>query len=522
MMKKKSVLSLMLGLLLSFPLFAETGERPLIVHNGSVPQSFDPHKTSAVDADNLVRQYFEGLVQIDHRDNSIKPGVAKRWDVSKDGKTYTFYLREDAKWSDGTLLTAQDFEYSWRRVIDPKTACPQASRFDYLKNGRAYNSQKINDPSQIGFKAKDKFTFIVELEGPFPPILELLSSPTFYPVKKEVVEKFGDKWTEPSNIISNGPYILKEHLLSDRAIFVKSPYYWDKANVAINTVHILFMDDLETALKSYKASAIDFMWQLPKTKVRVLKQDPEFHQGPLFGIYYYPINVKHPILKDVRVRKALALAIDRTTIVEKVTASGEQPATGFLPPGVTGYPYKKYLDFNPDAAKKLLTEAGYPDGKGFPKLTLSYNTDEAHRLIAEAVQQMWKQHLGVNIEIRNFEWKVHIANLHSHNFEIARLGGIGEYIYPSTFFEGDVTESPGNYSQWSNAEFDRIWGEVTKENNPQKRLEMYAKLEEIWLNDMPGIPIYFYNNYWMVKSNVKDLKVNAMNQYTLKFASVKN
>ncbi|OGQ21902.1 MAG: hypothetical protein A3I05_00515 [Deltaproteobacteria bacterium RIFCSPLOWO2_02_FULL_44_10] len=518
-MKRLSGLFVALSFLFSAPLFAATSTRVFTFHSGSDPDSLDPHLTSTVDGRNLFLQHFEGLLAFDHRDNSVKPGVAKRWTVSPDGRIYTFYLRE-AKWSDGTKITAHDFVYAWKRCLDPKTGCVTAARFDYLKNGRAYNAKKITDVSQVGFRAIDDMTLELTLETPFPPILELLTSPTYSPLKKDVVQKFGDKWTEPSHIVSNGPFVLKEYRIQDRIIFTKNPTYWDKDNVNLDEVHAHLIEDLETALKQFQAGELDYIYQVPQTKAVVLQSDPLYHASPSFGTYYYPVNTKHPVLKDARVRRALAYAIDRQTIVEKILRTGEKPAYGVIPPGVQGYTYKKYVDFDPAVAKKLLAEAGYPDGKGFPTLTLSYNTLDLHKLMAQTVQQMWREHLGINVVLQNHEWKVHIKSLQSHSFEIARLGGIGEYIYPSGTLEEKTTQSPDNYAQFSNAEYDRTWEMAGKETDPKKRLQLYAELEAILMNEMPDIPLFFYKNEWMTKSHVTGLSLSPMKSFNLKYVSL--
>lgn len=485
--------------------------------NGEL-ETIDPHLATTVDAGNVCMQLWEGLVIIDpNNDAKVRPGVAKRWEFSADKKTITFYLREDAKWSDGTPLDAYDFVYSWRRAADPQTASPQVSRYDYIKNGKKYYTGIVKDPNQLGFKALGPYTFQVELEAPLPVILQLFAKSTFAPVKKDVIAKYGDKWTLPENIVSNGPFMLTDRRLYDRLVYKKNPHYWNAKTVNLDEVIAYVVDDPETGFKRYRTSDFDFIRGLPVEKVPVLiaTKDPEHRMRPLFGSYYYALNVKEPALSDKRVRQALAFAIDREAIVKEVVRGGQIPATGHLPPNIEGYAYKKYVYFDPKKAQKLLAEAGYPEGKGFPNVTLSYNTQEGHRKIAEAIQQMWKKNLGIDVAIQNYEWKVHVANMHNHNFQIGRMGGIGEYVYPTTFFEGNVSTAPGNYSQFSTPENDALWEEAMREADPKKKLALYRKMEDIWMDAMPEIPIYFYMTHWMQKPYVKGLVVNSGDAFLL-------
>lgn len=516
---KRSIIACLIACLLSVP--AAAAPQTLTIHNGPEPEAIDPHLVSAVDSSNLSIQLFEGLVIVHPtKKGAVMPGVAEKWDISPDGKTYIFYLRKNATWSDGSPLSARDFLSSWRRAIDPKTACPQASRFNYIKNGKDFINGKIKDPSVLGFKVLNDTTFQVELEGPFPPFLELLTKPTFAPVKENVVQEHGDTWTKPEYIVSNGAFVLKTWIPYDRIVLAKNTRYWDAKNVQLDEVTLLTIDELETVLKRYEAGDIDFLYRPPQTKIPTLANRADFYSSPSFGEYYYALNVKHPILQDQRVRRALALAIDRETLTKRVVRGKDIPATGFIPAGVPGYPYKKHLSFDPQQAKKLLADAGYPEGKGFPSLTITYNTMEQNRLVAEAIQQMWKQHLGLDVRLQNQEWKVHIAAMRDHNFEIGRMGGIGEYLYPTTFAETFVTGSPGNYSQWIDPRYDQIWEAANREANLSKRLQMYRQLEDMIMEAMPIIPIYNYAAYWMIKPHVKNLALLPGHVFLLKYASV--
>ena len=508
-------------LLLSTAAWA-TPEKPQVLtfNSGAEPDSLDPAITTTVDGQNLSLQLFEGLVSLHPSEDKVIPGVAERWTLSPDGKIYTFYLRKTARWSDGSPLTAQDFVYAWERAVNPKTGAQQAGRYQYIKNGKDYLAGKIKDPALLGFKALDSHTFRVELTYPFPPFLELASSATFMPVKKEIVEKYGDSWIQPEHIVSNGPFMLKAWRAYDRLVLVKNPNYWDAKNVSLDEIDALVIEDLETALKLYETGQIDFLDHIPITQVPFLKNRPDFHNTPSFGVYFYPINTQHPILKDPRIRRALALSIDRKTLVENVLRIGQKPALGWVPSGVQGYPYKEWISYNPAQAKKLLAEAGYPDGKDFPVLKLSYNTNDAHKMIAETIQQMWKKNLGIQVQMSNNDWKIHVSNLHNHNFEIARFGGMGDYIYPATFLQDFVTGDPQNTSQWTSPNYDKVWEEAAREVNPVKRLKLYSELEKILSEAMPTVPIYYYVNQWMVKPYVKGCYLKTLSSFVFKNVSI--
>lgn len=520
---KKTVFSfLALLVVLSAQLYAAEAQNVFRFDNSAEPQSLDPQIVTTVDATTTVMQIFEGLVMPAPKEMKVVPGIAEKWEISPDGKIYTFHLRKDAKWSDGKPVTAYDFEYAWERALNPKTGSQQAMRLQYVKNGKDYLAGKIKDPKLLGFKAVDPLTFRVELAAPFPPFLELASMPTLYPARKDVIEKFGDGWVRPEHIVSNGAFLLKEWKPFEKIILVKNPGYWDVKNVFLDQILVYPVEDSETGLKRYSSGEMDFIDGLPMVKIPTLMKHPDFRSIPLFGLAFYVFNTKNPTLKDPRVRKALSLAIDRNTLVKDVLRTGELPATGYLPPGIPGYRYSKLVDYNPAQAKKLLAEAGYPDGKGFPSLTITYNTMERHKMVAETIQQMWKKNLGIEIKMVNQEWKVHVASVHNHNFEIARYGGIGEYVYPPTFFYDLVTANvSANTSQWSNAEFDKLEKESDVEPNLEKRLRMYEQMEKIAMNEMPEMPLFYSALYTLTKPHIQGLYLKPTQVYVFKYIRFK-
>ena len=295
--------------------------------------SIDPALATMVASGNVLLQLFEGLTMPDVKNGGVQPGVAERWTISEDSKTYTFYLRKDAKWSDGTPVTTNDFVYAWTRVLTPETGALASSRLSYVKNGQAFLDGTIKDPKQLGFKAMDDYTLQVTLENPFPPFLEMTNMQTLFPVKKEVVEKYGDQWTRPEHIVSNGIFFLKESVFDDKMVFEKNPHYWDRGNVKIDQAIGVVVDDLMTAIKRYMAGELDVVDTLPNQQIRTLKNRSDFYSVPGFGVYVYAINTKVPVLDKAKVRRALSLAIDRKIITDKVLQGGGDSSNDLFPCG---------------------------------------------------------------------------------------------------------------------------------------------------------------------------------------------
>ena len=493
----------------------------LTIHSGPEPQTFDPHLADSIDAWNLINQIFEGLVRQHPTKLTPLPGAAERWDISPDGKIYTFHLRKGLIWSDGSPLTAFDFVYAWERAINPKTGSDQGGNFYYIKNAKAYNTGILKNPRDLGFKALDAQTLRVELTSPFPALLDVLMMSTFVPVKKDVIEKYGDAWFRPEHMVSNGPFLLQEWKSYERVTLVKNPHYWDANNVHLDKVICRLTEDYETALRLYQSNELSFDMYLPAGKIpELLRSHPDFHSVPTLGSYSYYLNTKRQALQDRHVRQALSLAIDRKTLIDKILRIPHKIATGMIVPGIPGYPYETLVMYDPVRARQELVTAGFGGGKDFPVLTLSYNTNELNKIIAESIQQMWKINLGINVNLQNQEWKTHLASLDHHEFDIARLGGIAQFPYPSTTLDEFLSSTPGNYSQWTDPRYDALWDEADQEADPKKRLNTYAKMEKLAMEAMPRIPIYFQTSTWLVKPSVKNLTVKPTMMYVLREASL--
>ncbi|WP_040212017.1 peptide ABC transporter substrate-binding protein [Clostridium polynesiense] len=499
----------------------------IIRHNlGAEPKTIDPALNSAVDGATVLQNAFEGLMRLDENDKPIA-GVAEKWDVSPDGLEYTFKLRKDAKWSDGQQVKAQDFEYAWKRALNPDTAAEYASQLYYIKNGEKYN-QKQAKAEDLGIKVVDEYTLKVTLEYATAYFLSLMAFPTYFPVRKDIVEKDPEAWaTKPESYISNGPFKMKEWKPKDTLTFIKNDNYWGAKNVKLDTIEFKMIEEATSALATYRADEIDIIEQPPAQETPQLLKDGVAKIYPYLGTYFYCINVSPnaekvdpeaaKALKNPKVRKALAMSLNRQLIVDNVTKGGQLPAFSFVPKGIPDHANKDFTSkqyFNPngdiEAAKKLLAEAGYPDGKGLPKIVLSYNTNEAHQNIAQAVQDMWKNNLSIDIELRNEEWKVFQKTRNTKNYIIARHGWIADYVDPVSFLDMWVSNSGNNDAGYSNPKYDNFIELAKKEQDLAKRTEYLHQAEDILMEDMPVIPVYYYTNVMCIKENIKDVRKSPL------------
>ncbi|PIR21519.1 MAG: peptide ABC transporter substrate-binding protein [Deltaproteobacteria bacterium CG11_big_fil_rev_8_21_14_0_20_47_16] len=488
-----------------------TSQMMLHFDNGTEPEYLDPGLLNDNKSHNISIALFEGLTTYHPKTLEALPGVAEKWTISQDGRKYTFFLREDAKWTDGKPVTAGDFVYAWQRNVNPKTASRSAPHLYPVKNAQAINQGKITDLNQLGIQALGDNQVIVTLEAPFPPFLELTSDSAYLPVRKDIIEKHGEGWTRPENIVSNGPFMLTAWTPHKHVIVKKNPQYWDAKNVYLSGIVFTPTEDHSTATKLFQAKQIDFMEQVPINLVDNFKNMPEFANTEQFVVYYYWLNCTNPILKDVRVRQALSLAIDRNVLVNQYLKGLKHPADkGLLPPGIKGYPYKSFIEFNPEKARKLLREAGYPDPSKIPELQILYNTNDDHKLVAEVIQQMLQTNLGLKISIQNMEWKVFLKELQKHNFEIARMGAVGEYVYPMPMLESFVSGAEGNFGVYSNPKFDKLWAQSLVASSASSRMQLYTQMEKIVMDDLPVIPLYYYKQTTLQQQWVRGLYRNVL------------
>ena len=503
------------------------GKKVLLFGNGSEPQDIDPQTVTGVPEYHLHLAFFEGLVTEDPQLN-LKPGVAEKWEISPDGLVYTFHLRADAKWSNGEPVTAHDFVESYQRMITPALGAEYAYMLWHVAGAEDYNKGKLTDFSRTGFKALDDRTLQLTLRQPTPFLLHAMNHHAWYPVPVSVIRKFGGldrkatDWTRPENFVGNGPYVLQEWRPNQVLIAARSPTYWDRAHVKIDEIHFLPTELAETEERMFRTGQLHITNEVPLSKIRVYQREhPEsIRIDPWLGIYFYWFNVKQKPFDDVRVRRALALAIDREALTQHVTAAGERPAYGLVPPGIPGYVSRHALEPDIAEAKRLLAEAGYPDGRGFPKIELLYNTLEKHRVIAEAVDQMWRRNLGIGISLYNQEWKVYMDALTSTNFQLARGGWIADYVDPHVFLDIWMTGGGNNKANWGNPEYDRLLRRSLDAKTNEARFEIYQQMEKILIDEMPAIPIFFYTYPRLISPKVKGYFTTLTDNFPWKYADL--
>ncbi len=488
--------------------------------SGAEPETLDPALLTGALEGRLADAIFEGLTTYHPRDLTPEPGMALRWETSPDGLTYTFHLRR-ARWSNGDPVTARDFVYTWRRALAPATAAKYAYMLYYLKNGEAYNRGAIEDPARVGVRAADDHTLVVTLEHPTPYFLDLTSFSTLLPVNRRCVETHGDQWTKPANIVTNGAFLVQEWKLNQYIRLAKNPDYWDAARVRARTIDALAVENSNTAFNLYLTGEADYTGNVPLALRGLVRSRPDYHTGVYLATYYYLLNVRRKPLDDARVRKALAMAVDKASICRYITRGGEVPAPHFVPAGMPGYAGPKGLPFDPAAAGKLLAEAGFPGGKGFPRLQVLYNTSEANRDIAEVIQQMWKDHLNIRVDLVNQEWKVYLASTDAGDFDIARAAWIGDYTDPNTFLDMWVTNGGNNRSGWSNAAYDDLIRRAGRERDPGRRMAVFHEAETLLVErEMPIIPLHYYVTNEMYRDNVKGIWQNVRGVHPLKYVYV--
>ncbi len=468
----------------------------LVILNGAEPESIDPAVITGQLEGRICYALFDGLLHFD-RFGKPQPAVAERWDISNDGKIYTFHLRSNAKWSNGDPVTATDFLRSWKRVLLPETACEYAYLIYHVKNAKAFNEGTLNDFDKVGIKTVDAATFRVELDAPVPYFLDLCAFATLLPVHVPTIEKYGDDWIKPGKLVNDGPFLLKEWRLNYRIRLEKNSRYWDAEHVALNTVDALPIENSITAYNFYASHVADLILDkglTPSSLIPELKVRPDFHAAPFLGTYFIRFNVTRKPFNDVRVRQAFAMVIDRNRIVEKITQAGEPPAYSFTPAGTAGgYQPPKMFARNVQKARELMAEAGYPGGKGFPAVVYLYDNKRLNEDIAVEIQNMLADSLGVHVDLQKQEWKVYLNSLSALDYDFARSSWVGDYNDPNTFLDCFVGGSGNNRTGWSNKEYDDLIAAAGQESDNTKRLQILQQAEVSLLNQgTPICPLYFY------------------------------
>ena len=489
--------------------------------NGTEPASLDPHIATGVPEHHIMSSVMEGLVLKDRKSLEPRPGVAESWTISDDGRIYTFKLRDDARWSNGDPHIANDYVWSWWRALQPALGNQYAYMLFPIKNAKRYYDRETEDFGDVGVKALDQRTLQVTLTNPTPYFLQLLDHYSLFPVHQATIEKFGNadqrgtRWSYEGNLVSNGPFKLDEWKINRHITVTRNLHYWDNDNVALNGIVFKPVENTVTEERMFRAGQLHVTSSVPADKISTYRKSnsTELKIAPYLGTYFYRLNIKTPQLQDRRVRRALGMAIDREKLVENITKGGQIPAYTMTPPGTMGYYPKSTLAFDPEGAKNLLSEAGYPNGEGFPAIEILYNTNEGHRKIAVALQEMWKEYLNIDIKLLNQEWKVYLATESAGDYQISRGGWIGDYVDPNNFLDMFLCGGGNNRTGWCNEEYDRLILEVApSQSSHEERLAVFQQAETMLLDDMPIIPVYTYTSLKLVDSSVENLDGNIMNQ----------
>ena len=484
---------------------------------GTEPELRDPGAMSGQPDGRFARMVFEGLTVPDPLTLEPRPGQAYRWERSEDGLTYTFHLRPGLQWADGTPLTSRDFLWSWRRVVTASTASRNASLFYAIVGAEAFHKGTLTDSSQVGLAAPDDSTFVITLAQPTAYFLALTTYYPFVPVPRHVIEKHGVRWTLRQNLVGNGPFRWTYWRQNDRYEFVPSESYWDRKSVRLERVVAYTIDDLNTSTNLYKSGATDWnpSGYIPSQYLSYMKPYADYRTGRYQGTYFYGINVTRPPLDNVWARRALNLAIDREAISRDLLKGSREAWGRVTPSGYPGYEGPVQVTYDPARARECLAKAGYPGGKGFPRISILFNTSEDHRRVAEAIQAMWKRDLGIDVELTNQEWGSYLQSTTALNYDVARRAWIGDYLDPNSFLQILTSGDGNNRSGWSNARYDALLRRAARTLDAKERFALMAEAEAVALDDAPFLPIYHYSTTELVKPWVRGLHQTALDVHLL-------
>lgn len=491
----------------------ERGPRDQILHRGMGPEvaDLDPHLATGANDHTVLSALFEGLVAEDPKTLEPVPGVAERWTISPDGLTYTFFLRPQARWSNGEPLTSRDFIDSWKRVLTPSLASDNANLMYGVEGAEAYHKRRLSSFSEVGFTALDERTLRIQLAHPTPFFLSLLQHWVWWPVhlptiaSQGSIEERGNRWAKPGVLVGNGPFVLKEWRTGQRMIVEKSSTYWDAAAVRLKAIYFYPMEDVNAEERAFRSGQLHLTESLPVSKIDAYRATaPDVLRiDPYLATYFYRVNVTRPFLNVPKVRRALSLAVDRTAIVDRILRAGQRVALGFTPPGTGGYTPPSEVSHDPVAARALLAEAGYPAGQGAPTIDMLFNSTENHRAIAEAIQEMWRRELGLDVRLSNMEGKSVLDARRTGSYQLLRSSWIGDYADPMSFLTIWRGDSGNNYTGWSNPTYDQLLFQAARTTQTEERFRLMQKAESLLLAEAPLIPIYTYTHVFLVHPSVR-------------------
>lgn len=487
--------------------------RTLLIGNSTDIESLDPHLVTGQPEHWVITSLFEGLVAPDAANPDAEaPGVAESWS-SPDFQTWTFKLRPDARWSDGAPLTSADFVYSFQRILSPELGSHYAEMLHLMQGAEAFHRGETTDFSRVGVRAPDPHTLVITLEGPAPYFPGMLKHYAWFPVPRHVVERYGSMttrdtpWARPGHLVCNGPFVLQDWRINQLIAVVKNPQYWDAARTRLEAIHFFPIDNPESEERAFLDGQLHFTTTVPLAKVPRYRQErpPTFEQTPELACEFYRFNTTRPPLDQPAVRQALALAIDRVTLVEQVIRNGHLPATGLTPPGAhPDYPPLETAKFDPDAARALLAQAGFPGGKGFKRLEILTNTSSTARTIAEFMQESWKRHLGIEVGILQQEWQVYLSSQQSLEYDVARAGWVGDYADPNTFLSIWRAGDGNNNTGWSSPRYDELMLAATREPDVPRRMALMREAETLLMAEQPIFPIFWRMNSHLKRPELKN------------------
>jgi oligopeptide transport system substrate-binding protein len=492
----------------------------LHIGNGGEPKSLDPHAVTGIIEERLLSALFEGLVNLDLDTLQPIPGAAKSWDVSEDERTYTFHLDESARWSNGDPVTAHDFAFAWRRILSPEYAAEYAYMLYPIENAEAFHRGELTDFAQVGVRTLDDHTLEIRLRAPTPWFFSLQIHFTFYPVHRPTLEAHGGPlerdtpWTRPGSHVSNGPYRLTEWRPNDRIVVEQNPHYRDAPSVRIPRVVFLPIQNPSTEERAFRAGEIQITNALPLPKVAAYRErnDPALRIDPFLAVEFVRFNTERAPFDDPRVRKAFALAIDRQTLVDSVLRGGQRPAASYVPPGTGGYEYgdsPALHRFAPGDARALLADAGYPNGEGFPEVTMIYDTSDNNRIYCEAVQEMWRNHLGVRVQIENMDGKTWLARQMNRDYDLARSFWIADYDDPMNFLDMYLAASGNNRTGFNRTEYDDLIRSAVDQTGPEREATL-RRAETLLLETAPITPVYIYSKVYLAHTQLQGLTPNRL------------
>lgn len=512
----------------------QAAEGYLIINNMAEPSGLDPQTITGLSESHIIGALFEGLVNYDPKDLHPVPGVAESWTMAPDGKQWTFRLRTSARWSNGDPVTSADFLFSYQRMLSPAFGAEYASMLHGIRGAKAFNTGQQKDFQTVGLRAPDAHTLVIELEDPIPYFLQLLCHHSWIPVHPPTILRHGQidtlhtLWTRPGAMVSNGAFTLERWEVARRVVVRKNPGYWNAGVVALKAVEFRAISDLFAEERAFRGGELHITGAVPPYKVAKLRAEkaPQLRLDPFFSTAFVWVNCdvkgRTPVdqaarkaLSDPRVRQALGMAIDRTLLAEKVLRAGETPALHFTPPGTGGFQPVARWSQDVAAARRLLADAGYPGGKGLPKFDYLYATSEGQQMAAQAYQEMWRRELGVEVELRNLEWKVYLTAMRKGEYHLCRGAWVGDYNDPNTFLEMLITGNELNVSKWSDPEYDRLLGLAAKETNAQRRFGYFQQAEARLVQQAPVLPVVFNKNKFLIRPEVQGWYPTLLDQHPL-------